>query len=79
MTTRDPAEQQSGVIAVTVNGSACEVGAGCTVAELLALRGVVTSMVAVERNGAIVRRAQQADVRLESGDRVEIVGFVGGG
>jgi len=66
-------------IALTVNGEPVVIAAGSSVADLLALRGVTTSMVAVERNGAIVRRAQHAEVRLAPGDRVEIVGFVGGG
>ncbi|MGB6110813.1 MAG: sulfur carrier protein ThiS [Acidobacteriaceae bacterium] len=35
--------------------------------------------VAVERNGDIVARATWADVRLEDGDKLEVVQFVGGG
>lgn len=35
--------------------------------------------VAVEVNGEVVPRAQHGDHRLEAGDRVEVVTFVGGG
>jgi len=35
--------------------------------------------IAVEVNGAIVPRSRYADTRLVAGDRVEIVGAVGGG
>ena len=35
--------------------------------------------VAVERNGDIVPRATWTDVRLEEGDKLEVVQFVGGG
>jgi sulfur carrier protein len=35
--------------------------------------------VAVERNGDVVPRAEHASTRLERGDVVEIVHFVGGG
>jgi thiamine biosynthesis protein ThiS len=35
--------------------------------------------VAVERNGEIVRRTEWAATAVESGDRFEIVHFVGGG
>ena len=35
--------------------------------------------VAVERNGEIVRRTEWAATAIESGDRLEIVHFVGGG
>lgn len=35
--------------------------------------------IAIERNGAIVARSTWAQVRLQSGDRLEVVQFVGGG
>jgi thiamine biosynthesis protein ThiS len=35
--------------------------------------------VAVERNGALVRRRDWAAARLAAGDAVEVVTFVGGG
>jgi thiamine biosynthesis protein ThiS len=44
--------------------------------ELLQLKA---DRVAVERNGEIVPRATWTEVRLESGDKLEVVQFVGGG
>ena len=44
--------------------------------ELLQLKA---DRVAVERNGDIVPRATWAEVRLEEGDKLEVVQFVGGG
>ena len=44
--------------------------------ELLQLKA---DRVAVERNGDIVPRARWAEVRLEDGDKLEVVQFVGGG
>jgi sulfur carrier protein len=44
--------------------------------ELLQLKA---DRVAVERNGEIVPRAQWIDTRVEDGDKLEVVQFVGGG
>jgi thiamine biosynthesis protein ThiS len=64
---------------IEVNGERREVPAGITVAALLAQLGVAAGPVAVERNRAIVPRAQHASTALCEGDRVEVVQFVGGG
>ena len=57
-----------------INGEEAEVAAS-TVAELLALRGVdpKARFLAVAVNGAVVRRAEWAGLKLASGDAVEIV------
>jgi sulfur carrier protein len=44
--------------------------------ELLQLKA---DRVAIERNGDIVARAMWAEVRLQDGDKLEVVQFVGGG
>jgi thiamine biosynthesis protein ThiS len=63
-----------------VNGSAREISAGSTIADLLATLGIDARMVVVEHNGEIVRdRAVLATRSLGNGDRLEIVHFVGGG
>jgi sulfur carrier protein len=64
---------------IIVNGAARQVTAGATVAQLLADLGLAGRRVAVERNRDIVPRARHADVRLQPGDRLELVTFVGGG
>jgi thiamine biosynthesis protein ThiS len=65
---------------LTVNGEAREFdGDALTVAGLLAQLGLGERRVAVEVNEALVRRAEHPVRALASGDRVEIVHFVGGG
>jgi thiamine biosynthesis protein ThiS len=64
---------------IEVNGERREVPAGITVAALLTELGVAPGPVAVERNRAIVPRAEHASTPLSDGDRLEVVQFVGGG
>jgi sulfur carrier protein len=65
---------------VTVNGAAREIASPvATVAELVRDMGFAGKRIAVERNGAIVPKSRYAETRLEHGDRLEIVGAVGGG
>jgi sulfur carrier protein len=64
---------------IEVNGEPREVADGTTVAALLAQLGVHAGPVAVERNAAIVPRAQHESTALCDGDRLEVVQFVGGG
>ena len=66
-------------IAVTVNGESVRVATGSTVADLLRQLAVESARVAVEHNLRVVPRAEHGTVRLNHGDRVEIVTFVGGG
>ena len=66
-------------IEITVNGEARRVAAGATVADLLGALGLAPERVAVELNLSILPRAAWAATRLASGDRVEVVHFVGGG
>jgi len=63
----------------TVNGEPVELPDGLTVSGLLQHLRVRAERVAVERNGAVVKRARHAEERLASGDVLEIVSFVGGG
>ena len=62
-----------------VNGESRTVPSPMTVAGLLAHLEVDTRQVAVERNRAIVSKADYATTELEAGDQLEIVTFVGGG
>jgi sulfur carrier protein len=66
-------------IHVSVNGEAMQVPSGCTIAELLQMLALDRARVAVEHNLRVVPRAEQPERRLNHGDRVEIVTFVGGG
>lgn len=62
-----------------VNGEQIELPDGLSVAALLQHLGVRAERVAVERNGAVVRKARHAEEKLQPDDRLEIVTFVGGG
>jgi sulfur carrier protein len=66
-------------ISLTVNGQPLQVPAGTTVAQLLQRLAMPPTHVAVEHNLQVVPRAEHAGRRLNHGDRVEIVTFVGGG
>jgi sulfur carrier protein len=66
-------------IQVSVNGDRVSVPRDCTVAELLERLGLDRARVAVEHNRHVLPRARHAAVRLNHGDELEIVTFVGGG
>jgi len=72
-------EPAPAALPITVNGEPRSVAAGATVADLLAQLGFDQGPVAVERNRAVVRRADHGLTRLAAGDRLEIVTFLGGG
>jgi sulfur carrier protein len=63
----------------TVNGETVELPEGLTVSSLLVHLGVRAERVAVERNGAVIKRARHPDEKVQPGDVLEIVSFVGGG
>ncbi len=64
---------------VVVNGAEREVPPQATLLELLQGLGLTPATVVVERNGQVVARDDHPGTRLEQGDRLEIVRFVGGG
>ena len=63
----------------TVNGEPVELPDDLTVSGLLQHLGVRAERVAVERNGAVVKKARHAEERVQPDDVLEIVTFVGGG
>ena len=63
---------------VKVNGAELDL-AGKTVSDYLATTDYDPKRIAVERNGDIVFKSQYDITFLTDGDRLEIVGFVGGG
>ncbi|MFQ5671245.1 MAG: sulfur carrier protein ThiS [Acidobacteriota bacterium] len=66
-------------IHLEVNGSRRETPEGTTVSQLLMALDLLPARVAVERNRQILKRALFPTTRLQEGDRLEIVQFVGGG
>ena len=66
-------------IQVSVNGETLRVPSGSTVADVLRQLSLDRARVAVEHNLRVVPRAEHASLRLNHGDRLEVVTFVGGG
>jgi sulfur carrier protein len=62
-----------------VNGEEREIPEGTTLAALLEILQLPAGRVAAERNREVVPRGQHAHTRLQEGDRLELVRFVGGG
>ncbi|MGC1484303.1 MAG: sulfur carrier protein ThiS [Candidatus Acidiferrum sp.] len=66
-------------ISISVNGENREAKSGAMVADLLVALGLDAGRVAIERNLEILPRPAWPQTPVESGDRYEIVQFVGGG
>ena len=66
-------------ITIAVNGESRQVPSGSTISDLLRLLALDQARLAVEHNRRVVPRAEHAAARLNHGDAVEIVTFVGGG
>ncbi len=63
----------------TLNGETRHLNGPVNVHDLLAGLGLDPAKIAVERNLEIVPRSQYGQVRVEEGDKLEIVHFIGGG
>ena len=66
-------------IVIQVNGESRETAAGTTVRELLDHLGLNPGRVAIEYNLQILAKTKWDETRVTSGDKLEIVQFVGGG
>lgn len=67
---------------LNLNGEAKEFDAlapGCTLLQFVGEMKLQGDRVAVELNGDIVPRRRWPEVRLNNGDKLEVVHFVGGG
>lgn len=69
----------SELIDIQVNGENRSVQTDLTIEELLRSFDLHPRMIVVEHNGDILRRERYAEVRVSSGDQLELVHFVGGG
>ena len=67
------------MLTLSVNGEPRTLESGTTLEVLLQQLELLGRRLAVERNGEIVPRSVFAETGLASGDRLEIVGAVGGG
>jgi thiamine biosynthesis protein ThiS len=64
---------------IILNGKPHALAEASSVAQLLESLGLAGELVAVERNLEIVPKAERAAARLEEGDQVEVLRFMGGG
>lgn len=64
---------------ISVNGAERAIAGEMSVADLVRDLALEGKRIAVEVNGEIVPRSRYAETRLAAGDRLEIVGAVGGG
>ena len=65
---------------IEINGEARDVPENLTLETLLAHLDLnAPERIAIEHNRRVVRRAEWAQTKIEEGDRIEIVHFVGGG
>jgi len=65
-------------VEIIVNG-VTETVPPCTIAELAVAKGLATGALVVELNQQIIKQEQWPSTRLEAGDRLELLSFVGGG
>jgi thiamine biosynthesis protein ThiS len=77
--TRRMESAETKTIEVVVNGDPRRVPQGLSLDDLLVWLAIDPARVAVERNRAIVRKTDWPVTRIEPGDQLEIVWFVGGG
>ncbi len=56
-----------------------ELNPGASLAEVIGQLGLKADRIAVERNGEIAPRGTWGGVAMETGDKLEVVHFVGGG
>ena len=64
---------------ILVNGEFHTFKAGLSVADMLGELGLPLKKIAVERNLEVVPKSTYQDVVLETGDKIEIIHFIGGG
>jgi thiazole synthase/sulfur carrier protein len=67
------------LITIQLNGQPREVPEGLTLAALLEWLKLPADRVAVELNQSIAPRIRWPETRIQAGDRLEVVHFVGGG
>ena len=63
---------------VTINGKE-EATEHSTILEMIKNKGYKTEHIVIEHNGIILHKTDWERVAIKDGDRIEIVGFVGGG
>lgn len=79
MVSRSKATETGAEMEIQVNGEQRSMAYSMTIADLLKELALNREQVAVEVNLRIVDREEFARHRLQEGDRIEIMSFIGGG
>jgi sulfur carrier protein len=66
-------------VRVRVNGAETQLDTEATVASIVQRYGRGERGIAVALNGEVVARSQWNEIRLREGDRLEVLGAIGGG
>lgn len=66
-------------IKIEVNGKKVEIQEDSSVQDFIAERNVTGSMFVVEKNLKIIQKQDYKTEKLAQGDKIELVGFFGGG
>lgn len=66
-------------IKIEVNGNEVEIEENSTIHEFIEERKVTGTMFVIEKNLKIVQKDEYSTEKLFNGDKIEIVGFFGGG
>ena len=64
---------------VTINGEKKEIRNGSTIADILRQLGIEDKVMAVAVNMQIVKKEQWGSFQPKEGDKIEFLGFTGGG
>jgi len=64
---------------ILVNGKSREIAEGTTLQRLIDELGIAEKVMAAAVNMEIVKKEQWSEHRLQEGDRIELLHFVGGG
>lgn len=66
-------------IKIKVNGKEIEIKGNSTVNDFIVERKVTGTMFVIEKNLKIIQKENYSTEKIEPGDKIEIVGFFGGG
>lgn len=66
-------------IKITANGNDIEIKENSTIQDFIVERNITGSMFIVEKNQQIVQKHLYTEEKIAPGDKIEIVGFFGGG
>lgn len=64
---------------IIVNGNEVNLETSRTIADFIIERKVTGTMFAIEKNMEIINKEDYDSTELNEGDKIELVGFVGGG